>query len=666
MHMRTPASTSFQVRLLRSLFACGLLLGLAACGDGQSSAAVNASPPSLTVDLSLAGTQLTCQGYSGTSYRLRRTSGTSSTEQSINCPGALWLAGDTVLSQWTLDAYGPGARTPYATVSAHTRLPAPVVVADGPDWVVLPASIEDLGSVEHPELVLSHANGVVISRFSAPDRIARSVVSSDPGADGRWSWQATDKGVVYQSREVPTFSLDRTYLGYWGALATGDTNNDGIVDFLGSLGGDTGQTPAGYEPLGLNGLFEQRVFRDVRIVDLNNDGLSDIVANVYGAGCTLIGFGRIEGGYDFETPRRRDGSCIDGHGETILVADFDGDGWIDIALPSYERMDYLKNLGNGLFVEVADSIGLSMPAYRPTFEGAAAVDLDLNGTVDIVLAGEVLLNDGHAHFTHASLPFQGAVMQDEGLSVADLDGDGLYDVVKLHPVFGPRFFWGNSDRVHFIDSGSFVNVSGQTDSGAPFNDEADGIATGFLTGNSLPDVVIAGGQVAGTPPRLCSANRNRQVSCLTQTLPAFANSSQDLLLITDLDGDGQTELIARGNQMALDRAPLRMRQVFSMDLRDADGRQTLQGLSARAVCVASGELLQLQFIDGGNGYMAQGNYAISYSSPTCHSIWLDVATTQGLKRLGPFGTGQHRVALTPGLLAGAGQPTARAKRRQLT
>jgi hypothetical protein len=646
----TSARHFFCSRPLRRWAASMALLALAACGDGahwvsEATPVRGISVTALQAHLLPTGTQVTCSGDDTAIYRLSRTVGTTTTVQTISCPTTLWLAGDTSLSTWTLTARWKGEKEPYAEISAKTTLPAPTVVTDGTDWVPLAAAQAQVSALPGVELVLSDASASVLARFTPADRIAASSVTADlTGAT--WSWRSTVNGEEFHSQEVPVFALTRTDLGFWGALAVGDTNNDGTSEFLGTLSDGLSLTSVGYDAIGMGSLFDQRVFRDVRIIDLNNDGLNDIVANVYGGGCTVIGLGRSTGGYDFQTPLRSDGSCIDGHGETILVADFDGDGQIDIVLPSYERLDYLKNQGQGVFVEVADNIGLSLPVYRPTFEGAAAVDVDLNGTVDIVLAGEVLLNDGHGHFTTVSLPFQGFVMQDEGMSVADLDGDGLYDVVKLHPVRGPRFFWGQADHTHFTDSG-YLN------GGALYPDEADGISTGFFTGNALPDILIAGGMVEGTPPRLCSPTKTRQVRCLTQVIPAAANTTQDLSLMTDLDGDGQAELVTRSGTLKIDKAPARSQKVFRMDLRDAQGRRTLYGLSAKAVCVATGELLQLQFVDGGNGYMAQGNYVVSYHSESCGSIWLDVASAQGLKRLGPFRPGLQQLNLTAQLLATA-------------
>jgi hypothetical protein len=627
----------------------GSLALLAGCGGGgssppappdQATLAALSGQLQLQALLTASGTQISCKGDSSTStYRLMRETAAGTHTDTVHCPGVFVRTGDRTPARWTLEASVPGLDQPYATITTSTQLPNPTVVADGDNWVVLPASVEQVSAFPNLKLVLSAADGTRLATFNAPTApIPMSTVTASTD-DTSWSWHLDDTFDT-RSAEAAALSLSRFDLGYWGALALGDTNNDGAPEILGSLSVNGQLQPMGYEALGLATLFDQRVFRDVRIVDLNNDGITDMVANVYGGGCTLIGIGQADGSYAFQTPTRADGSCIDGHGETVLVADFDGDGLIDIVLPSYERLDFLKNLGDGLFVEEADQIGLSLPVYRPTFEGAAAVDIDLNGTVDIVLGGEVMLNDSTGHFTRVSQPFQSAVMQDEGLSVVDLDGDGIYDVVKLHPVYGLRMFWGRSDRVHFTDTG-YLN------GGAASTSFADGLATGFFTGNVLPDIFISGGDTAGTPPQLCTATKARAVSCLKSVVPAVEGQPQDLLMVTDVDGDGQAELVSRSGSIKVDRAAPRSTNVFQIDLRDAQGRATLQGHSLRAICTDDSRLLELTFVDGGNGYMAQRNYVVSVASADCPSIWVDVATRQGFKRFGPYEPGLHGIKLAP-------------------
>ena len=76
--------------------------------------------------------------------------------------------------------------------------------------------------------------------------------------------------------------------------------------------------------------------RDMRIADLDGDGIPDLVTNCYritDAGCT----GRFFHGNGDGTFRRTSLAALGvrGYGETIVVADFDNDGDVDVFVPQY-------------------------------------------------------------------------------------------------------------------------------------------------------------------------------------------------------------------------------------------------------------------------------------------------------------------------------------------
>ena len=640
------------------LAASALLL---ACGGGSNAVdevlSLIRSDPTLTVRLTREGTRIDCGNTGAYQATLVRETpvvadngavSTTTSQQAISCDTPLLLENDRTLSSWTLQLTDSSG-TEAGKTTTTTRLPAPLMLLDGSDWVPMPVERAELLDLKGLALVASDANGNVLTSVAAAQtaRVAGSAVAGWPASGGTWSWRVTRGTTTFSSVEQTPFSLTRSDLGLWGSMTVADVFNDGTAVMLGTRWLNGLLSLVGYPAIGLEALSQNRAFRDVRVVDLDNDGINDLVANVYGNGCTLVGIGKSTGGYDYRTPLRQDGTCIGGNGETILVADFNDDGLPDIVLPSYQRMDFLRNLGAGQFIEEADSIGLSMPDYRPTVEGATAVDIDLNGTVDIAIAGELFLNDGSGHFTKAVLPFGGVVMQDEGLGVADLDGDGYFDIVKFSPAYGPRYFWGGANRTRFTDGGYIYG-------GAQVSTWDSGLAVGYLSGADLPEVLLTGGGVAGTGPQLCVADRSRQVQCLKSVVPGVSGQTQDLLLVSDVDGDGAPELFSRFTTIQMDKVSAPTRQRFQIDLRDANGRRNLQGHAFRAVCTVGGQTLQLRFIDaGGNGYMAQTHYPVSFTSTHCDTIWLDVATRSGLKRLGPYGTGLQRIDLTPALLATA-------------
>lgn len=610
----------------RLLLAAMLGLALSACG-GDSAPTPAAQ---LQARLVPSGTLLVCDANPGARYKLQRSVGSRVVDMALDCPGQLLLRDDWTLSRWTLQA-STGGDAP-ALASVDTQLPAPTVLTDGANRVVLRSLILDDARVPGLQLEAVDASGVVQART-----LAGAGLSSAPAAGAEtWRWHVSSAGRDYFSVAARPLSPKATDIGLWGALTTGGDEGQ----LFGATPSALGPQYLGYEGMGLGGLFVDRDFRDLRRADFNNDGLDDFVTNVYGSGCALIGLQRASGDYDLSTPRRADGSCIGGHGETILVADFDGDGWLDVLLPSYERLDFLHNLGDGRFVEEAEALGIAFPNYEPRVEGAAAVDLDLDGSIDIVIGNEVLLNDGRGRFRAMLRPFGAEPVPDEGLFVADVDGDGRYDIVKNDPSLGPRIFWGRKDGPQFDDSGWLFG-------GAALLQRSFGLTVGRFSGHDLPELVIAGGDPAGLPPKVCVQPRQRELHCLDQVFaPSDGPSFQDLLLLTDDDGDGVPELYMRFGtvQRVVTGVPAPL-AVFRIDLRDAAGHRNQHGRSMRARCSADDRLFGLRFVDGGNGYMAQSAYIVPFVDDACPSIWLEVPTKTRLLRFGPLPPGTHILRL---------------------
>lgn len=606
---------------------------LTACGGGGSTSSPSVS---LLAVLTSEGSYLKCDASTPDSFTLERQRGPQVSSETISCPSTRVLAGDFELSTWNVvrvDA-ATGSRTVVAT--APTQLPKPAILQDGARLLVVPTVPVAVSATLPLKLTALSATGSVLASYADPS--ALTVAQLPPSAVAQWAWSVSTTTGAYTSAPAPAVSFAETDLGLWGALSYGDMNGDGRTELLGTLATDAGVQVQGLGAQGLGALSSGRDFRDVRLADLNNDGRLDVVSNVYGTGCALMGLQQADGSYALSTPLRRDGSCIGGYGETAVVADFDGDGLVDVLLPSYERFDFLHNLGDGRFEEIAEDLGISFPNYTPHVEGATAVDINLDGAVDVVIASEVLLNDGHGHFTPLSNPFGPSRVHDEGMSVADIDGDGVFDIVKNDPSLGPRIFWGAPDQASYADSGWMLG-------GAPILSGSYGIAVGDLTGNGLADIMMAGGEPAGRPPALCAQLRARQFDCLFQAFPAHDGAWQDLLLATDLNGDGAIDLASRFGTIRTFMNSSPRRYVFRIDVRDAQGHANQFGRALRATCAVDGSLLGLGFVDGGNGYMAQGPYAVTFSSDWCPAIRLEVPTRGGSASFGPLDPGTEEIRL---------------------
>jgi len=615
----------------------------------------------LDVRVAAEGTVVECVGSTNGSVTVSRDGGPMSTLANVQCPFLRLLAGDFELSSWSLS----GAQSPSST-PVQTRLPTPLVV---------PFAVSTEIIVEPWMRALGQSSVYLVAETTAgqlavfqPDGALLSLAA--PQGD-RWvklQWVVTVGGLAFASRFADGAPVTLADAGFFGGMAVGDLASQGHDELVGLTHDPSLTGEAVYLAAGMESLFDDRTFRDLRVADLDGDGRVDIISNVYGSGCTLIGMNQGNGQYEFSAPQREDGTCIGGHGETMLIADFNEDGLLDIFIPTYERWDLLINQGNGTFQDVAIDRGIAYPNYAPHAEGSAAVDINLDGHVDIVTGSEVLLNDGTAHFTAVPNVYGEVRLADEGLYVADLDNDGIFDIVKHDPDGGPRVFWGVWDRqiVRALEGPastllmpSFLPSPPLWNGPVPVRDSY-GLAVGDLTGNGLLDVVFGGGDTEGTGPRLCLQTAPRIFNCVHDSFPSGQAGFQDLVMITDLRGDGTNSLAARfsyaggsedfaaGLEIFTTRSFARTPAfAYQFDIRDSRQRRTLHGRSVTVTCTIGGKLLGLFAINGGNGYLTQGAYVLSAGSESCNEVDLRLYTGAGPRLIGRFSPGFHTVAVAP-------------------
>jgi hypothetical protein len=289
------------------------------------------------------------------------------------------------------------------------------------------------GSLANPVSYVASANPI-------------SLAVGDLNHDGRADIVASDfisnTISVYSQKVDGTLASRVTYATgiQPDALAVGDLNHDGLDDVAVSHWNSPSIGIFTQKPTGsLNTMLAYSAplagYDDIAIGDVNGDGLNDVVKmnginvvprlSVYLQ--TNTGFLAGASPYDINCT----GDCSPGG---LAVGDVTGDGRADV-LVSYGGIAPTSNIA--LFEQAGDG-SLLAPVSSPAHdvpEPLKLADINLDGYADLVVAHgywgdgfSVYLQplNGYSFF---SLPHLGSYYEPQALSVADLNGDGLPDVV---------------------------------------------------------------------------------------------------------------------------------------------------------------------------------------------------------------------------------------------
>lgn len=269
---------------------------------------------------------------------------------------------------------------------------------------------------------------------------------------------------------------------HYSPVVVADFNNDGNLDVAPCGGTGSGEDPTSCSILFGDGKgnltyapFGQFIFPGA-MADINGDGILDNVAlwSSEGTYYLAIYLGNGDGTYTNVTMLQT--NFIPG---LPVVGDFNGDGKLDVAIPSgFDDTSVVAVfLGNG------DGTVQNEVDYTIPYGGNAAVaDLNGDGKLDIVTAGfTVLLGNGDGTFTvgtSLNLSTQGTAAQ-----IADVNGDGKLDLVSgtyANNISSLAILLGNGNGT-FQNPIKFATPGGGISGVADFN------------GDGLLDFAIEGG-----------------------------------------------------------------------------------------------------------------------------------------------------------------------------
>ncbi len=217
------------------------------------------------------------------------------------------------------------------------------------------------------------------------------------------------------------------------AVAAADFDVDGKLDLVlpadSSFGTDTLETLSGngdgtFVPgTTLGGVADPR---DVKAVDLNLDGLPDVISSNTSSSLAVY-LGNGTGTFL--------GPALPGSSSTfeIVLDDFDDDGFVDAAgIGSVDRLTFLAGKGDGTFGAVKTSPATMGAQWlvAARFDANASVDLAYLTGVD-VSGVQVLLGDGKGGFGSWQVIDDGGAFDLSDVELRDVSGDGIADLVSV-------------------------------------------------------------------------------------------------------------------------------------------------------------------------------------------------------------------------------------------
>jgi len=236
------------------------------------------------------------------------------------------------------------------------------------------------------------------------------------------------------------------------ALLAADFNGDGRLDLVVSEGPSNG-TSYTCPLLGNgDGTFTQ-LYGDCMLAvnspsfmaagDFNGDGKLDLyVGSGYGQPQFMIYLGYGDGTFQSTQVVTAPGNDA----ATPAVGDFNGDGFLDLALGDGAERSINVFLGNG------DGTFQPPVSYPAGYGGVsvAAADMNGDGKLDLVTyspdGAAVLLGNGDGTFTLAgNILFEVGGDAHNDVKVGDFNGDGVPDVAVFNPPLTVLLFLGNGD-----------------------------------------------------------------------------------------------------------------------------------------------------------------------------------------------------------------------------
>ena len=274
--------------------------------------------------------------------------------------------------------------------------------------------------------------------------------------------------------------------------------------------------------------------------DINGDGVADfVIATSDGSNKVIYG---AKDGNDKDSLPKLPAADVGGPGssQTVDVYDVDGDGDMDTVFGNTDQTasTYYKD-GSGKFIEapnLSDPVGTAYEPEPPVTTAAGTLTSD--GTAGMVTNGEVFSYDEDAGWVKVDDLLEFDTMATKDVEMADVNGDGLDDIVVVTENGTPNVVYINDGTGRFPDPPTKIG----SQKGA-LSKEAEDVEVVDVNGDGVMDIVVANSDGPSQIFYGDSASPGDYSGVAGTPIPGTEDEDASSIDLGDLDGDGDVDIV---------------------------------------------------------------------------------------------------------------------------